>query len=300
MEDAILTKLLNTLKYYSCTRCDVRAYRDHMGLGIKDLEGHPTRHRYGTIFEKIDKASNWTACNIIEHLFQYVQTLDEDVFYNNDSITMQFEKSLVEHLNNVKFVENSDLRHLRILQYLYSMRSSVFLRHGVETYRFGQYTPRSFFPDSSDLQPFAAAVGHGAYAVDTDTPPFLGCSMHSLRYGSDGINPWVFCAGYISLDRFQHFDGKILKFDNREHFYAKSDIPIEEWIFIWAPQHFAKVRNRIHKSNVEMFEASIETLSRGPSVLLERGLVQLYFETAVLLQQRLDLMKIARRVRSGD
>ena len=295
-----LTKLLDTLKYYSCVRCDVRANGYHIRLGIKDLKGRPTIHRRGTIFEQIDQSLDWTACNIIEHSFQYIQTLDEEVFHNNGAITEIFEKSLVEHLNNVKFVESPDLKHLRILQYLYSMRSSIFLRHGVEIYRFGQYAPHSFFPDSSDLQPFAAAVVHGAYAIDTDMPPFLGCSMHSQRYGRDGINPWVFCAGYISLDRFQHFCGEILKFDNREHFYAISNIPIEEWFFIWAPQHFANARNRIHKSNVEMFEASIETLSKGPSVLLERGLVQLYFETADLLQQRLDLMKIARQVRSGE
>ena len=295
-----LVKLLSTLKYYCCVRCDVQANTYHKTLGIHDLDGNPTIHRRGIIFEEIDILSDWTAPNIIEHLFKFVETLDDHIFDKNIAIDEKFEKLLIEYLNKVKFSENPELKHLRALQYLYSMRGSIFLRHGVETYRFGQYTPHSFFPDSADLQPFAAAVTHGAYAIDTDTPPFLGCSMHSQRYGRDGINPWVFCAGYISLDRFQHFCGEILKFDNREHFYAISNIPIEEWFFIWAPQHFANARNRIHKSNVEMFEASIETLSKGPSVLLERGLVQLYFDTADLLQQRLDLMKIARRVCSED
>ena len=291
-----LVKLLNTLKYYCCVRCDVQANSYHKTLDIRDLDGNRTIHRHGIIFEQIDTLSDWTAPNIIEHLFKFVETLDNHIFEKNILIDEKFEKLLVEHLNNVKFSENPDLKHLRALQYLYSMRGSIFLRHGVETYRFGQYTPHSFFPDSADLQPFAAVVTHGAYAIDTDTPPFLGCSMHNQRYGHDGINPWVFCAGYMSLHRFEQFGGKILKFDNREHFYAISDIPIEEWIFIWTPQLFANARKKLHKSNVETFEASIETLRKGSSILLEWGLVKLYFDTADLLQQRLELMKIARRV----
>lgn len=54
------------------------------------------------------------------------------------------------------------------------------------------------------------------------------------------------------------------------------------------------------KANAELFEASIQSLSEGPLILLGLGLIRTYFEVAQLLQQRLDLMKIATSIQATD
>lgn len=211
-----LFKLLNVLKYYCCVRCDNTAINWHQKEhNILDFNGNPTIHRHGNLFEKIEDLNYWNSSLIIEHLYNFISKLDDKTFLNNEAISSELEDLFIKQINSVSFVENKDFDELKSLQYLFSSQGSIFIRHGGETFRDGQYLPGSGFPDARDLQPFSPVISHGAYAIDTDTPPFSGCTMHVQRYGRDGIDPWVYCAGYISLEQFEAFGGSIMKLSDR-------------------------------------------------------------------------------------
>jgi len=137
------------------------------------------------------------------------------------------------------------------LQYIYTHQFQPFLRHGPEL---EQDKLEDFFPPSNTTYVKTTNL-QNLYPIETDLPPFCSVgengeicekkswyndNQHGYCSNHDGMAAWNIVKGYIAISNFKK-NGVVVNSDQRDHLYAKSQIPIKEWIFIY--QNLEKAHN---------------------------------------------------------
>jgi len=114
----------------------------------------------------------------------------------------------------------------KTLIYFYKNKDQVFIRHGLEKIKKSDYNIHSIFPPKNsyhDINKEMNLIDH--YAIELDKVPFNYCSNHGHAYGS----PWYYIAGYIAL---KDFVGTTKLSQDRDHFYATSNLKANNWVFV--------------------------------------------------------------------
>ena len=126
----------------------------------------------------------------------------------------------------------------RALVRLHTHRDDTWLRHGLEHVEFAPEAYRPLVPYPPKDSRFAVGNmlneqnwSQGYYAVDVDRWPFVGCTDHWID--DDCGQPWAYVAGYIPLQTHVKYHGTIHNTPDRDHYYARAEIPAEQWTFIW-------------------------------------------------------------------
>lgn len=126
------------------------------------------------------------------------------------------------------------------LEYIFKNRDSVFVRHGTEVYQ-KQIEP--FFPPSKTT--YYDGLNE-YYPIEIDSVPFCSVINNDLIEGNkwfndnqnghcsnhDGNAQWNIIKGYISIEDFKN-DAKIKNNGQRDHLFAKSNIDITKWVFLY-------------------------------------------------------------------
>lgn len=107
------------------------------------------------------------------------------------------------------------------LTYFYQFKKDVFIRHGTETNRIGL---SSLYPPVNSSY---VTLKNQAYPIEIDTIPLNKCSNH------DETKLWNSIKGFISFGQFIYNKGEIVNSKMRDHLYARSNIKMEEWVFVF-------------------------------------------------------------------
>ena len=282
-------EFLHLLVYYMCPRCDVMTYKWHPKHPDISAENHlNVCHHTGELIDAFTGKHSWTPCDIIEATYRvYRDSNDKRVDFQN-----QFSLCL-----NEAVPKRSGEPFFLGLRSLIEHRGDIFLKHGIERPRFANYTNGAIFPPEDSNQPYDLVAGKNIYAVDSDRVPFIGCTHHNIQGGIDVLQPWSYCSGYIPLRVFQAKGGVLKKIHQREHYYATSEIPLEDWIFIWDPVRLEQVletgRQNFSKS---AFRQNIFDLKNTSAPLIEFQTMRLFFCLFNLLEQKLDLAQLAEPI----
>lgn len=156
-----------------------------------------------------------------------------------DWVDERYKLNLEDIKPSVRQLIDSYYTHVRpVLLYFYTHRDSLFLRHGYEKYN-PPYTNNGSFPPQSSTW-----YKSSLFAIEIDTVPFtsgIGISPrvpntmlwrdhHCSNHGGTYI--WNRIKGYITLESFKSLGGVIHSIDSRDHLFAKSDIQIDNWLFV--------------------------------------------------------------------
>jgi len=119
------------------------------------------------------------------------------------------------------------------LEYFYTNRQKIFIRHGLE--RQGkEYWQEAIYPPAGSY--LEQAVG---YPIETDRLPFgqpnnfkaSHQNTHCSNHGKTAF--WNQIKGFITLNDFVEKGGVIINSKKRDHLYAKSSISLSNWVFIY-------------------------------------------------------------------
>ena len=83
--------------------------------------------------------------------------------------------------------------------------------------------------------------------------------------------------GFITLDSFDRLGGKIVNSNERDHLYAKSEISLNNWIFL--------TQNIDHKKNKQIIN-----LSKNDICVLPQETLAKFFMLVKILSDRLILL----------
>lgn len=119
------------------------------------------------------------------------------------------------------------------LLYFYENRDSIFLRHGLEKLSKMEASPIFPPPDS-----YMVIADSESYPIEIDRVPFGFDHMDVIRQhgycSNHGLfNSWNKVKGFITLDDFIGCGGKIIDSKRRDHLYARSEIDMKEWHFLF-------------------------------------------------------------------
>lgn len=135
------------------------------------------------------------------------------------------------------------------LQYFYKNRNEIFIRHGIENIHYN-YVNQVYPPDNC----FLTVDAQKSYPIEIDRVPFgymdcqtneqKGfCSNHGLHFF------WNKIKGYITYKKFIQYEGKIINTEKRDHLYAKSNININDWTFIYQDIEENNMHKLLFKKN---------------------------------------------------
>ena len=158
-----------------------------------------------------------------------------------------------------KTIEHIEIFYCNIyyaLNYFVNNRTDLFIRHGLEK-KTCNYKSNKEYPPNNDtsgwrIKKVSTSIDTyedltiPAYPIETDKFPFSNCSMHSSKemYGC--------VKGYIGHKYFKNMGGKIhCRYEKsnptmaRDHFFAVSSIPLENWVFTYNMQSPEKFKREI-------------------------------------------------------
>ena len=147
------------------------------------------------------------------------------VYKNNTHVSPQ---QLIHAYNNPQQHSNID----RAVKYLCDNWQSTWLRHGLEKPEMNTYGKNQLYPPLQSRMHIGAAAlrkcdrARGWYAVDLETVPFDTCALHG--YGGDYA--WAYVAGLLPT---QYYTGKLHISGDRDHYYADTQIPEQQWLYVY-------------------------------------------------------------------
>lgn len=169
-------------------------------------------------------------------------------------------------------------------QVLASHQSDTFICHGIERLEAYNNDPAAQYPPIDSMKKQTIAENGKSYAIETDRLPLINCaSSHSI------IDPWDYCKGIIPLPVFQQLGGQILLAPDREHFYAESAIPINEWCFVYFRQ--ARRRKGL-KFDVDLLRQKITELRSSELRIIEFETLWAFLRALTLLQQKFEMAEL--------
>jgi len=181
-------------------------------------------------------------------------------------------------------VEHLDIFYRKIrpaLKYFYQNRDKIFIRHGLEAPEKRNWQKKAIYPPSNSY----IELGAG-YAIEVDQLPFSG-AQEKNRQGTycsnhDEESPWNQIKGFISFDDFLQLGGKIINSEQRDHLYANSNIPIENWTFI----HQKDSKNR-HPEIESLLSLDGVSIVHQETLILFFALIKLLTTRIIVLNQSL-------------
>lgn len=290
MYDIAFRNYLNLLMFYLCPRCGGETLQWHPPDSTMTREKNAGGfHHKGAFINALEGKGHWSASDIIEATSSVYRSVDKE--------KVPLENEFIASLDAEAPPAPSTESFFRGLRRLAEYSHETFIRHGVERPRFADYRNGASFPTKGSQHEWGFVYERGVYAIDTDVVPFNGCSSHYLRGGVDRTFAWSYCAGYIPLSLFQERGGKLIKTDEREHYYAKSEIPVEEWIFVWDPIGFNRaVSAKDHDFKPEAFVENISALRKTDAALIELQTLKVFFHAYFLLKQKLEISQVLHQL----
>lgn len=111
--------------------------------------------------------------------------------------------------------------------------TDVWIRHGQE--QAGAFAPRLPFPDPESRIPIGSMITthkeDNWFAVDLDSTPFAAFEQHPVELTSG--YPWTYTVGLLPMKTFQQYRGTLHHPRDRDHLYARCNIPAKHWVFLY-------------------------------------------------------------------
>lgn len=172
----------------------------------------------------------------------------------------------------------------RAAQFFATHQSDTFICHGIENLEKFDDDPAAQFPPVGSMQDLSIAQDCVSYAIETDRLPLINCaSSHAI------VNSWDYCRGLIPKPVFQELGGKVLLAPDRDHFYAESEIPIDEWCFIY----FRKAqRKKGLLFDIDLMRKKITEMRASDIRIIEFETLQAFLKLLALLQQKFEMAEL--------
>ena len=328
--------------YYLCSRCQGKG---HASAGIINkylmLEKKRKEKYYDDIhglFEDLIKSFYIYLINTDDVWVESSEKINsyEKIFSgiiekkNNDKKTKNMIRILNEHyeektmllkipeqIGSMKpIIKNFNKYTLPSLKYFFNKKENVFIRHGLENHSKNSYCSESIFPPLKSFKEVMKSSENN-YPIEIDTIPFCStidayklskwpsdcqngyCSNH------DGLLQWNTIKGYISIDDYKEKKGKICDSKQRDHLFAKSELKIKDWQFVYqSPEEELNFKNAHHKwKNNKCIPSSWEKDRKGFDAMIQineilknnikiisQETVFLFFQLHRMLKSRLILL----------
>ena len=197
-------------------------------------------------------------------------------------------KTFLEEVIARAFIEghpgvNRTSKLFRTVQFFATHQSDTFICHGIESLEKFSDDPVARFPPVDSMQDKSISQNGLFYAIETDRLPLINCaSTHSLK------NPWDYCKGVIPKSIFRNLKGKILLAPDRDHFYAESDISIDDWCFVY----FRKARRKGVDFDINLMRQKISEIRSSKIRIIEFETLQAFLRLLALLQQKFEMFEL--------
>ncbi len=177
---------------------------------------------------------------------------------------------------------NSNLH--KTLKYFFENKDDVFLKHGIEDLSKCNYVAGELFPPHGSMWPMSVSENGYSYAIETDLMPFNTCFARHEK-----VHPWYYCGGYIAYKDFKRLGGQVYQSGDREHCYARSDIQLENWCFVYQRQ---TERKKGLYFSVDQMKQNILDLKKSGVRNIEREVLEKFFRLTSMLKQKLTLSEL--------
>ena len=154
------------------------------------------------------------------------------------------------------------------LEYFYKNKQNIFIRHGFEKTHFYKKNTE-FYPDINSFQKLTVKQ---AYPIEIDSLPLTTCSDHGK------IMLWYCIQGFITHNDFINGNGRYITQD-RDHMYAISKIPLNNWIFTYQNINQYKDCQKI-----------IDNLRSLSVRVIPKSIIKPFFNIHQLFQNRLTIL----------
>lgn len=216
-DEYAFTEFLKLFVYYLCSRCEQGAHH-HEPQEIPDGSGNHCHN--GEILHLLDPVN--PAPYRLFAAFNEYQRHDPPA-YIHAQLAQAYNTATPHRKRTNPILERS-------VEYVLANTRRTWLKHGCEQPEEMHYEKNAAFPPLH-TRSHVGSMGTThrdaqAFAVDTDTWPFLTCSTHPL----DSTAPWGYISGYIPLTRFS---GELLQPADRDHYYARGEVPTHQWLFVY-------------------------------------------------------------------
>lgn len=265
-------KFLDIFILYLCRNCGSEAAEWHPSNDI--IDGHPTHHS-GKLLKNIRSSGEKDVFKAIISAYQ--------VFLQHLGNPVDLELKFADAVTNANQVEiKKDLLYGTLL-YFYENRNKTFIKHGLECLDKANYIKGELFPPISSMLAMSMSQDKQTYAIETDQLPFNTCFEHG------DIWPWYYCGGCITTDDFIKLGGQLYLADDREHFYARSKIRMEDWCFVYNRR---TERKRSLKFSVDLMRKNILEIKSTGARNIEIHVLKKFLKVVSMLTQRLTLLDL--------
>ncbi|NRB16676.1 MAG: hypothetical protein HRU33_03615 [Rhodobacteraceae bacterium] len=263
-------KFLDLFTFYLCLEC-----------GKSAGDWHPTHadwnrgHHNGALLQQMSRAKKVDVFKGIMNAYR--------VFLNHADNPINLEEELGKaFIDTGGSAPQKDVLH-RTLEYFYINQGETFIRHGIELLHRRDYRTESDFPPKSSMASMSLSEDGVTFAIDSDIIPFNTCFNHGNRW------PWYYCGGCITVSDFRRLGGKIVRPGDRDHFYARSNLKVDDWCFVYQ----RKIeRTKAMASSIDGLRESIIEIKQSGARHIEKSVLSKFFILVSMLRQKLALQEI--------
>lgn len=221
-----MRKFLEHLIHYQCSRC------------ITNIPKHKTqdktggRHSHNGEFLRLIRGVPCNSDTMLNayHAWRDLPNLSPIA---TEGVKGECKQILANATRSKNIPEPRDAEE-RAIRLIIDHWDQTWIRHGGENLRYVQYEPQQPFPPLKSRYWVGEAVMNKTsewFAVDLDCTPFRAFEEHQveLRLGP----PWVYIVGLVPERIFQRYSGELLHPKDRDHLYARAQIPTKHWVFLY-------------------------------------------------------------------
>lgn len=171
----------------------------------------------------------------------------------------------------------------RTIRYFFLNRHNNFIRHGLEKLQKSEYKIGQSFPPKFSMQEVSLATDGVTFAIELDRPPFTRCFSHGSGW------QWHYCGGVISVNDFKRMGGKFNLSGDRDHFYARSDIELSNWYFLYRTK---TERTKNPKFSLDLMRSTIQGIKSSGAGHIEINTLNKFFTAVNMLEQRIEVFGV--------
>jgi hypothetical protein len=142
--------------------------------------------------------------------------------------------------------------------------SDIWIRHGEE--QPGVLAPKAVFPDPDSRWTTGHMVNNHRdqnwFAVDLDSNPFSAFHEHRIELTSG--YPWTYTVGLLPYSTFRQANGELQHPQDRDHLYARCNIPARHWVFLYR--------------DFDQYTVDLQQQQAQREVLLNSGIASLHID----------------------
>lgn len=260
----------NLFSFYLCSHCPSKIQHTHPAQG--DWVG---RHHHAKLIRLLLPHREKNIFKGIMAAFAAYSDADEKIFLEE-----AFAKAFIEGHPNVD--QRSNL--FRAVQFFTTHQSDTFICHGIESLEKFSDDPKTRFPPIGSMRDRSISQNCESYAIETDRLPLINC-LSSHRNNSS----WEYFRGLIPKTVFENLNGKVLLAPDRDHFYAESEISINEWCFVY----FRKAqRRKTLNFDIDLMREKILDIRDSEIRIIEFETLQAFLHLLTLLQQKFEMAEL--------